>query len=89
MIYEEQNKVQNVILDSISDGVFTVDKNWRVTTYNRAAEQITGIPQEKAIGQICKDVLRANVCETDCALRYTMDTGEPVINKPVHIINAY
>lgn len=88
MIYEEQNKVQNVILDSISDGVFTVDKNWRVTTYNRAAEQITGIPQEKAIGQICKDVLRANVCETDCALRYTMDTGEPVINKPVHIINA-
>ena len=83
-IYE----INDVILDSIADGVFTVDKNWRITTYNRAAEQITGIPRKKAIGQICKDVLRADVCETDCALRHTMDTGKPVINKPVHIINA-
>ncbi len=78
----------DVILDSIADGVFTVDDNWRITSFNKAAEQITGIRRENAIGQICKDVLRANVCETDCALRYTMDTGKPVINKPVHIIDA-
>lgn len=75
-------------MDSIADGVFTIDKNWHITTYNKAAEEITGIPREKAIGQICKDVLRANVCETDCALRYTMDTGNPIINKPVHIIDS-
>jgi len=79
---------KDVILDSIADGVFTVDKNWRITTYNRAAEQITGIPRDKAIGQVCKDVLRADVCENDCALRHTMNTGEPVINKPVHIVDA-
>lgn len=84
----EPYEKKDVILDSIADGVFTVDENWRITTYNRAAEQITGIPREKAIGQVCKDVLRADVCENDCALRHTMDTGEPVINKPVHIINA-
>ena len=79
---------RDIILDSIADGVFTVDKNWYITTYNKAAEEITGIPREKAIGQVCKDVLRANVCETDCALRYTMDTGRPIINKPVHIIDS-
>jgi len=79
---------RDVILDSIADGVFTVDKDWRITTYNKAAEQITGIPRQKAIGQTCKDVLRADVCETDCALRHTMDTGKPVINKPVHIVDA-
>ena len=79
---------RDIILDSIADGVFTVDKNWYITTYNKAAEEITGIPREKAIGQACKDVLRANVCETDCALRYTMDTGRPIINKPVHIIDS-
>jgi PAS domain S-box-containing protein len=84
----EAYKKRDIILDSIADGVFTIDKNWHITTYNRAAEEITGIPREKAIGQICKDVLRANVCETDCALRYTMDTGNPVINKPVHIIDS-
>ena len=81
-------KKRDIILDSIADGVFTVDKNWYITTYNKAAEEITGIPRDKAIGQVCKDVLRANVCETDCALRYTMDTGNPIINKPVHIIDS-
>jgi PAS domain S-box-containing protein len=84
----EAYKKRDIILDSIADGVFTIDKNWHITTYNKAAEEITGIPREKAIGQVCKDVLRANVCETDCALRYTMDTGSPVINKPVHIIDS-
>ncbi len=78
----------DVILDSIADGVFTIDEKWRITSFNKAAEQITGISRENAIGQTCKDVLRANVCETDCALRYTMNTAKPVINKPVHIIDA-
>lgn len=81
-------KKTDVILDSIADGVFTIDEQWRITSFNKAAEQITGISRENAIGQACKHVLRANVCETDCALRYTMDTGKPVINKPVHIIDA-
>jgi PAS domain S-box-containing protein len=84
----EAYKKRDIILDSIADGVFTIDNNWHITTYNKAAEEITGIPREKAIGQICKDILRANVCETDCALRYTMETGSPVINKPVHIIDS-
>jgi PAS domain-containing protein len=32
------------ILESISDGVFTVDMEWRITSFNRAAEEITGVP---------------------------------------------
>ncbi|HOF66401.1 MAG TPA: PAS domain-containing protein [Candidatus Fermentibacter daniensis] len=37
------------ILESISDGVFTVDSDWRITTFNRAAEEITGTPREEAV----------------------------------------
>jgi len=33
---------QNIILDSIADGVFSVDKDWRISSFNRAAEKITG-----------------------------------------------
>lgn len=83
-----KNKVQNVILDSISEGVFTVDPDLRITSFNRAAENITGIPRDQAIGQQCKDILRANLCETNCALRKTIDTGEPIINKAVHIVDV-
>ncbi len=79
---------RDIILDSIADGVFTIDENWRVTSFNRAAEQITGISRRQALGQRCKNVLKADVCETGCALHQTMETGQPVINKPVHIVDS-
>ncbi len=78
----------DVILDSISDGAFTVDQDWRITSFNRAAEEATGIPREEAIGKRCCEVFRANVCERDCVLRHTMETGQPVMNKPVWIVTA-
>ena len=77
-----------VILDSISDGVFTVDLDWRVVTLNRAAQDITGISAEDAVGRYCWEVLKASVCESDCPLRHTMETGKPVINKALYIVNS-
>lgn len=76
------------ILDSISDGVFTVDEDWRVTSFNRAAEDITGIKRQDAINKPCYEVLRASMCEADCALRHTMQSGKPVINKAAFIVAA-
>jgi len=83
-----QNEVHNVILDSVSEGVFTVDLDWRITSFNRAAVEITGIGRQEAVGKHCRDVLRADVCETDCTLAATMQTGKPIMNKAVHIIDA-
>ena len=76
------------ILESISDGVFTVDHDWRITSFNRAAEEITGVPREEAIGRLCWEVFKANVCETQCALRRTMESGERVINKSAYTVDA-
>ncbi|NLI80960.1 MAG: sigma 54-interacting transcriptional regulator [Deltaproteobacteria bacterium] len=76
------------ILNSIADGVFTVDLDWRITFFNRAAEKITGISAEEALGRPCCEVFRANVCETTCVLRHTMQTLKPVINKPISIMRA-
>jgi len=33
-----------IILDSVADGVFTVDDEFRITSFNHAAEEITGVP---------------------------------------------
>ncbi|MBN1277567.1 MAG: sigma 54-interacting transcriptional regulator [Deltaproteobacteria bacterium] len=76
------------ILESISDGVFTVDDGWRITSFNRAAEEITGVSRQEAIGRQCSEVFRASMCETGCALRQTKETGFPVINKSAFIIDA-
>lgn len=81
-------EMTSVVLDSIAEGVFTVDGDWRVSSFNRAAERITGISREEAVGRPCCEVLRASICETECALRHTMETGKPVMGKPIYIVGA-
>lgn len=75
------------ILESISDGVFTVDKNWNITSFNRAAEVITGISRQEAMGRQCCDVFRSSMCETGCALHKTLKTGKPVIGRSGYIVD--
>jgi PAS domain S-box-containing protein len=76
------------VLDCVPDGVFTVDSQWRITLFNRAAEQITGIRRAEALGRRCCDVFRASICETACALKQTLATGRAVVNKVVYIIDT-
>ena len=78
----------SIILDSIADGVFTVDLEWRITTFNKAAEQITGITRKEALGRNCWEVFRANICERHCALKKTMETGNSILNQSIYIVNA-
>jgi PAS domain S-box-containing protein len=75
-------RLTDVILDSVADGVFTVDGDWRITSFNRADERIPGVPRADAIGKPCWKVFRASICETNCALRRTLATGREVVNRP-------
>jgi PAS domain S-box-containing protein len=83
----DETKGRDVILDSINEGVFTIDGEWRITSFNAAAEAITGVPRREAIGCRCIDVFHANICENACALRRTMSDGKPIANSVAHIIN--
>ncbi len=79
---------RDVILDSINEGVFTVTPDWRITSFNRAAERITGVSRKHAVGRECCDVFRATICEKSCALRRTFTTGKPMINATASILNC-
>jgi PAS domain S-box-containing protein len=81
-------RVTDIILESISDGVFTVDHEWRIMSFNRAAEEITGVPRQEAIGRFCWEVFRSNMCEGDCALRRTMKEGRSFVSSSTYIITS-
>ena len=81
------HQIHETILGSINEGVFTVDLEWRVTSFNSAAEKITGVRHEDAIGRRCCEVFRASICETACALRRTMLNGAPIVDQTVNIVN--
>jgi sigma-54 dependent transcriptional regulator, acetoin dehydrogenase operon transcriptional activator AcoR len=76
------------ILDSIGDGVLTTDRDMVITSFNRAAEQITRVPRGEAIGRKCFEVMRAEICESACCLKQVMASGEPCENKAVYIVRT-
>ena len=95
MAYENKNHIPaqdgpswtQLILDSIADGVFTVDHEGRITSFNKAAERITGFSKEEAVGQYCHEIFRSNLCFEACALKHTAETTEPIANLEVNVLN--
>jgi len=73
------------ILDSIADGAFTVDMDFRITFFNRAAEDITGVRRCDAVGKTCHEIFRADICQTACALKKSIETGINVVSHKVYI----
>ncbi len=84
---DDINAREATILDSINEGVFTVDGDWRITSFNRAAERITGVKRAQALGRPCSEVFRADICEQNCPLRRTLSGGKPILNARAHIVN--
>ena len=80
------DRLARIIFDSISDGAFTVDRDCMITTFNRAAESITGFSAREAIGRHCFEIFRTEVCHKRCALRDTLRSHDPIENVRVTII---
>ncbi|MBD3258169.1 PAS domain S-box protein [candidate division GN15 bacterium] len=81
-----EETLSRLIFDSISDGVFTVDQNCVITSFNRSAERITGFRASEAVGKHCFDIFRTEVCHRQCALKDTLKTHDPVDSARVTII---
>ena len=75
----------SLILDSVADGVFTVDQHWKVTSFNRAAEAITGWKAEDAIGMSCSEVFHSSICGKTCAIAESLYNGRAVSNRSITI----
>jgi PAS domain S-box-containing protein len=64
------------ILDSLSEGIYTVDKDFKLNSYNKAAERITGYKREEVIGKFCKNIMRSDRCLKDCPIARVLETGK-------------
>lgn len=78
--------LQNV-LESMEGGILTTDKEGKITSFNLAAEKITGFSQEEALGKDCCDVMKSELCDKICPLEETMKTEKPVYNYEIPVIN--
>jgi len=77
----------DLIIDSVADGVFTVDRNWRITSFNRAAEEITGWTRQEAMGKSCGEIFHSSICGRNCAIAESLYSARPVANRSITIRN--
>lgn len=75
MYRRERIKIRT-ILDNIPSGVYTVDQEMTLLSFNRSLERITGYSSEEAVGKKCHEVFRSDFCEAGCPLKRSMHTGE-------------
>jgi len=76
------------IIDSMGDGVFTVDRNWKITSFNRAAQRITGWTADQVIGKTCGEVFDASICGKSCAIAESLYIGRNVANRSITIVDS-
>jgi len=75
MYHRERVKLRT-ILDNIPSGVYTVDREMTLLSFNRSLENITGYTAQDVLGKKCSQVLRSDFCDAGCPLKRSIRTGE-------------
>ncbi len=92
---EEEKQKTEAILNSINEGVLTIDHNWQITSFNRRAEEITGFKKQEVLGKLCRTVFGMQdasgkiLCSRDCPMKQALVSGHPVPEHELEITNRY
>lgn len=74
----EEKTFNEDILNSLAEGVLTVDKNFKINFFNKAAELITGYSKGDVVGQYCKYVFKSELCQIKCPIGLVLDSGNDI-----------
>ncbi len=86
MKIETDERFLPLIFHSIPHGIFTIDAQSRITSFNRAAEQITGYLAKEAVGKRCYEVFKTDLCQQECPLKRSLRTQETTEDREVTIL---
>ena len=77
----------DTLFENLAEGVFTISNRWRITSFNRRAQEITGFRREEVLGRNCWDIFRSDLCKSNCPLKLTMETGVLRMDQDVRIVD--
>ncbi len=73
------------LFDDLQMGVFTVDSDRRITSFNRAAQILTGYNEKEVIGQYCHQVFKNDICFGDCKFHEALEAEKKSLSFDVEI----
>jgi len=68
-------------MDSVADGIFTVDRDWNIIFFSHSAAEIVGMRPEKAVGRKCWEVFRTRDCAKNCVLRDCIAEDRKIVGR--------
>jgi PAS domain S-box-containing protein len=74
------------IINSITEGVFTLSTDMTLTSFNASAERITGYAAAEVLGRPCRMIFNSTGCDALCPIKETARTGTPVTGVEMDII---
>jgi PAS domain S-box-containing protein len=83
----ERKRFVDTTLDSITDGVFIMDKNWHITYFNTAAEKITGKKRDEVLTKSCDELFTPSLPTKTRPLAELLETERGIINREIEIID--
>lgn len=84
-VIEEKNKLET-IFNSLLEGTFTIDSEWRITSFNKAAEGITGFSLSEAIGKKFWQVFPSEDGHEDLQLKAFIEDHQQTLLRETTII---
>lgn len=80
---QNQQEIRRAVMESMGEGLYTLDPNGKLVYMNPAAEKLLGWRLEEIIGKPMHDIVHFQHCngrgfpESDCALLNVLRTGRP------------
>jgi len=81
----EQMTWTETIIDSLADGLCTVDRKWKITLFNRQAEIITGYKAEEVLGKEHQEIFRSMCHDCTRLIEKTIQKGEKVSGLEIYM----
>jgi PAS domain S-box-containing protein len=75
------------LVEQMAEGVFTINSRWRIISFNQTAERITGYRRKEVLGRFCWEIFRSDLCQTECPLRITLETGLTRLDQDVRMLD--
>jgi len=68
------------ILDSLPEGVYVIDKEFKIRFVNKAGYEITRKKPEELLGNLCRTLCKSERCEIGCPITEVLQTNKNVVD---------
>ena len=67
-----KSSLLETVLNCHQEGIFSIDKNWEITTFNQKAVELTGYPANEVLGKKCWEIFKTKNCHNHCHMSDTL-----------------